>query len=275
MADMDPPSRRRRVRPGVDPAERVAVEACGEHDEPWRIMFLGDVHGYDRWVGHALKVAARAGAQLVVQLGDMGYWEHEHGGITYLDNVEWHAARRGIPVVFVRGNHDHPDLLRTRYTPSPSGLVPVRPHVWWAPDGCRWTWSGVSFVAAGGAYSVDVAYRTEDVDWWPTEELAPETAEAIIAGGHADVVVSHDCPAGVSLGVLKNIPQAEEHRRRLAAVVEGVTPAVVVHGHYHMRNSETLTLKDGARVRVEGLDCENSFDRAWWVVDVDDLAVRP
>jgi hypothetical protein len=202
-------SRRKPPKPGVDPAERVSVMACADHDEPQRVMFLGDVHGQDRWVGHAIKVAAREKAQVVVQLGDFGYWEHQRSGVTYLDAVEWHAARHRVVVLFIRGNHDNEPLLRARYEPGPGGFVAVRPHVWWIPDGHRWTWDGVSFVAAGGAFSVDVHSRVEGVDWWATEELSSKGAEQVIAGGHADVMVTHDCPAGVSLGALKPIARAD------------------------------------------------------------------
>jgi hypothetical protein len=264
--------RRRAPKPGVDPAERVAVAACASHENPTRVMFLGDVHGQDRWVGHAIKVAARQGAQTIVQLGDFGYWEHERSGVTYLDAVEWHAARHGVVVVFIRGNHDNEPLLRSRYAPAADGFVPVRPHVWWAPDSHRWVWGGVCFVAAGGAYSVDVDDRVEGVDWWPTEELSSRSAEKIVAGGQADVMVTHDCPAGIALGALKPIARADGHRRGLATLVNAVRPTYLVHGHYHRRNSEDLPLPDGMVVHVEGFDCENGFARSWWVTDVADLA---
>lgn len=147
-------------------------------------------------MGHAIKVAARGGAQAIVQLGDFGYWEHERPGVTYLDKVEAHAARHGLVVVFLRGNHDNEPLLGARYAPAASGFVPVRPHVWWAPDGMRFTWSGVSFVVAGGAYSVDRDQRIEGVDWWASEELSRVAAEKIVD----DVTPTSSCPTTVLPG---------------------------------------------------------------------------
>ena len=46
--------------------------------------------------------------------------------------------------------------------------------------------------------SLDRAVRTEGVDWFPAEEITDAQEAAVIAAGHADVLVSHDCPSGVA-----------------------------------------------------------------------------
>ena len=49
-------------------------------------------------------------------------------------------------------------------------------------------------MALGGAPSVNRLRLTEGVDWWPSEVIQEEHVEATIAGGHAEVMLTHDSP---------------------------------------------------------------------------------
>ena len=53
---------------------------------------------------------------------------------------------------------------------------------------------GRSFVALGSAPSVNRHLLTQGIDWWPSEVILEEHVEATIAGGHAEVMLTHDSP---------------------------------------------------------------------------------
>jgi len=245
-------------------------------DDPGRILLLGDVHGRAAWVARALEVAAEAQARLVVQLGDFGYWEHTDRGAAYLDAVDAHAAATGIPVCFIRGNHDNVELLQRRYPPSGAGFVPLRPWVFWIPDATRWEWSRVSFAAAGGGISIDRAYRIEGEDWWADEALGRRAAAILAEEGPADVVLAHDAPDGAGLPrSAYREALSEEHRRTLRSLLDVLCPRWVFHGHYHLRNSARIAWPDGTVGQIEGLDMDGTFERSWYVCDVADLRQEP
>lgn len=64
-------------------------------------------------------------------------------------------------------------------------------HVTLLPRSHRWEMGGRSFVALGGAPSVNRLKLTEGIDWWPSEVIQEEHVEATIAGGHAEVMLAH------------------------------------------------------------------------------------
>jgi hypothetical protein len=62
----------------------------------------------------------------------------------------------------------------------------------------------------------------------------------------------------------------------LRRVVEQVRPRLLLHGHYHHRNSETFLLDDGeTEVWVEGLGRDGMMQKAWVLLDLPDLTVAP
>jgi hypothetical protein len=104
------------------------------------------------------------------------------------------------------------------------------------------------------------------VSWWREETVTEAEINRAVAGGPTDVMVAHDCPAGVEIPGLaetahmwpaEEIVAAEAHRRRLRSVVDLVRPSTVWHGHFHRRYSATTNLGYGP-VSVHGLDCDES-----------------
>ena len=63
------------------------------------------------------------------------------------------------------------------------------------PRGHRWEMGGRSFVVLGGAPSVNRLRLTEGCTWWPTEVITEKHVAATIAGGHAEIMLTHDNPA--------------------------------------------------------------------------------
>lgn len=123
-----------------------------------------------------------------------------------------------------------------------------RPHITYAPRGARWTWRGIRFLAAGGAVSVDREWREPGETWWEEEAITEADVLRSIAGGPADVVVSHDSPAGVdamgpeTCGDKDADPASWRNREQLRRIVDAVPPRLLVHGHYHHPKESDLEL---------------------------------
>lgn len=239
-------------------------------NEVRRVLIVGDLHGNTGAALQVIDYAASVQADLILQLGDLGYWPADPQGQKFLRKIEKRLAIRGLDLWWVDGNHESHDRLLTRPI-SEDGRRQISEHVWHLPRGHRWQWGGTTWLAVGGAVSVDKAYRTDGKTWFAAEELTDQEADAIIADGPADVVASHDAPLGVPLlrQVLhQDLPawrrsdkspwpigmlvRSDEHQRRIRRVVEGVQAQRVFHGHHHIRYTDTLTAAHGP-VAVEGL----------------------
>lgn len=243
--------------------------------QPLRIAVAGDWHANAGWAERTITCAKDRCADVIVHLGDFGY-EFTPG---FLRRVSTALAHAQLSLLFVDGNHESFDRLN-RYPIRASGLREIAQGIYHLPRGFRWTWGGVRFLALGGAHSVDRPYRVPGVSWWPQELITPEQAADAIAGGPTDVLVAHDCPAGVDIPGLEDtahlfppleILRADEHRQTLRTVVNAVRPREIWHGHYHRHYQTTTDLGYGA-VRVTGLDCdETHLGRNVQIIALDDL----
>jgi hypothetical protein len=231
--------------------------------EPGVVTVAGDWHGESDFVEAVVRAApaGRGGRPVLLQLGDFGIWPGTPG-TQFLDRVEAVLHERDAIVLFVDGNHeDHPQLLAGPVRAD--GLRVVRPRIYHLPRGFRWTWHGLNWLALGGAHSIDRARRVAGANWWPEQEaLTVVHAGSAAAAGPVDVLVSHDCPAGVSIpGIRGPAPgQSQElyrelviesmHRLLLRSVAEWTQPDRVLHGHYHKRHDGAITLDSGKVCRT-------------------------
>lgn len=247
---------------------------------PERVVFAGDWHGNTNFGCGRITSAASHGAEVLLHVGDFGLWQGQQGA-AYLGALEKVCGRVGLPVLWIDGNHENFDLVAE--LPREGGLGRVSDHIWHAPRGTRWQWGGVRWGGLGGATSVDKRTRVPGESWWPQEELTSADVATWIDGGPVDVVLTHDAPAGFDIpgithkdGVLwwggEAISIAEAHRERLADALVPTRPALVVHGHFHVRY-ETRWHYPGGRARVVGLDCDNYLPpRNTWLVDLQEIA---
>jgi hypothetical protein len=145
------------------------------------------------------------------------------------------------------------------------------PHILVATRGARWEWNDVSFVSLGGANSIDFTWRTENINWWKGERIGLGDIYRTVEGGHADIMIAHDCPAGVNIfgshrdagngWTPTEIAYAQESRVALRQAVDGVKPDILFHGHYHRYLDLTTELYDGVEgysLRSIGLDMDDS-----------------
>jgi hypothetical protein len=248
--------------------------------EPTRIAFAGDWHMNHRWAAKAIAHARDQGADVIIHLGDFGYTFDA----PFMKAVDRALAYARLPLLFVDGNHEaFPTLLR--YRVHDNGLRKLTGHVWHLPRGFRWQWGGIRWLALGGAYSVDRPYRVPGVSWWRDELITDAQVALVVADGRADVLVAHDCPAGVVIPGVDDraglppfppleILRAQEHRQLLRQVVGAVQPRLIFHGHYHTLYEAHPNLGYGP-MHVVGLDCdERTLDGNVMVVDLADIAMR-
>src|SRR5258706_7873440 len=217
---------------------------------PRRILVAGDWHGNLRWATSVIQqvphLLADEQSRIVLQLGDFGVWPGDEVYTTLLTDA---LIRADANLWFVDGNHEeHPKL--SALLDGWDGTAPVRyrERIWWLPRGYRWQWHGRTWLALGGAASLDraglvsargdgqmvrVPNRTRGTDWWPEEEITDEQELAVIAGGKADVMVTHDCPGQVTNSFPPrpswwsplDLERSERHAERLQRVGEAVQPS--------------------------------------------------
>lgn len=245
--------------------------------QPTRIAFSGDWHGQSWFAAQAIDYAAEQGAAGIVQLGDFGIWPGI-GGRFFLDAIEQKLQERGLWCVFIDGNHE--DFWQLESLPiGADGLRVVRPGLWHIPRGTRWTWAGRTWVGVGGATSLDRKHRRLGRDWWPQESITTEQMDHVIAGGRAEVMISHDCPAGVDIpGLLPDsfwdadeMRRAKAHQQIMLGIAEAVQPSYLFHGHFHVRYDTTVAFA-GTPCHVVGLAGNHeSLRENTMIVDLDAL----
>ena len=227
---------------------------------PATIAFAGDWHANTAWAVRAVRHAKDNGASVIIHTGDFGYDYTTEFALV----LEEALAEAGILLLFVRGNHDDPDFL-DNLDGNDLGFKPVTSHIWYIPQGKSWTWDGVRFLGLGGAHSIDRLFRVEGVSWWARETISTVDAFKAAHQGEVDVMITHDCPAGVTIPGLdkpsgwdaRELALSHRHRERLYEVVLKVKPRLLVHGHYHTRYTGFLDIGAAVQTRVVGLDCDN------------------
>lgn len=261
-----------RMRENPNPRPMVPSRSAlsGETRQPRRLLLLGDVHGDIDWFEYACGEAIDLGCDRILQLGDFGFWPHKPWGATFLRAAQDALASHGIECWWIDGNHENHDWLDAQ--PHDDGFWHAGPLVHCA-RGSRWEWSGVSFLACGGAYSIDKHRRRPHESWWAQETITE--ADIRRCGTEmVDVLVTHDAPWGTpnvlgpgTAGDKDSYPESAANRRAVAALCDAVEPRLLVHGHYHHRNTATYK---GTHVEGFGRDGDS---RSIGTLDLPDLAI--
>lgn len=222
--------------------------------DPARLVIAGDWHANGFHAARAVEWAAEQGADVIVHVGDFGYDFRP----AFLNFLQAALEETGMLLGTIPGNHENYNYFDRHEARHGHTAIPLRPNIFYLPKGYRWEWSGVRFLGLGGAHSVDRPWRRRGVSWWPQETISPAQAEAAKAGGPADVMITHDVPAGVRIPAIEGNPHgfpeeeidaSERHRVLLRDVVDVVRPRFLYAGHYHCQVSDTL-LGDGYRTEV-------------------------
>jgi hypothetical protein len=179
----------------------------------------------------------------------------------------------GLVTLVQLGNHE--DYVQVeKFVPHPTmtGFVyhPEYGRILYANRGARWVWGGKTFVSLGGANSIDFESRTEWVSWWKQEQITLADIYNTANDGHADVMITHDCPLGVNLWPEgysdggwspKALRYANESRESLRHAVNAIKPDILFHGHYHKYIDTITVLNDGVEdytLHSVGLDMDDT-----------------
>lgn len=183
---------------------------------------------------NCIEMAVSLNCPKILGVGDFGYWPHTADGREFIEKLSEHAKKFDVDVHFIKGNHDNHDYL-SQY---PNGsITEIVDRLFFHQNLSQWRWGDYSFIALGGAFSVDGYKRVYGVSKWHNEELTIPEVYAC-EGLSADIVISHDCPDSVDIDDYldnKRDPMTMSHRMKLQAAVEFIKPKFVIHGHYHQR----------------------------------------
>lgn len=235
------------------------------------VGLVGDLEGErDAAVRWLRALGERGDVEIAYQLGDLRFGMGPDPE-AYLAAIEAVCAEHDLRLVCINGNHENWDLLDRLWAAPPwrgeDGTlrpIEVTEHVSVLPRGHRWELGGRSFVALGGAPSINRHLLTEGMDWWPSEVLQDEHVDAVVAGGRADVMLTHDSPVppycvpqveeilrrNVSDNPMgwpdSSLAYADEGVARLTRAVLGVKPLFLAHGHFHVAGEAVVQLPDSA-----------------------------
>ncbi|BDD84457.1 hypothetical protein TPB0596_42200 [Tsukamurella pulmonis] len=229
---------------------------------PDLVAISGDWHGNTAWAVHVVHQAAKRGVDVIVQVGDFGLWPGKWG-IEYLDELNRALDDAGVELMWVDGNHDDHDQLAK--WPLTDGVHQIRPRITHLPRGHRWSWHGKTWLALGGAVSIDRARRIPTRTWWSEEVTTDDDVARCVVGGPAHVMICHDSPegAGVLTEHLREFgfplrpeiqADCDNNRELVRRVLDAVQPELLAHGHYHWRYSDQV-----GSTRVEGLDADGDL----------------
>lgn len=211
---------------------------------PDKILLAGDWHSSFPAAKPVIEHAKNMGINTIIQLGDFGIWSTDK---PYLNQMEFLLNQWDIQLYFIDGNHeDFPRLYDKRILDD--GTRYVRDHITYIPRGYRWDWNGLSFLALGGAASIDKRHRRVNKSWWAEEYITEEDVLTAQSGGPVDIMFCHDSPSTAPNSVCDSpfdqanairyfgadvLNYCSNHRETLARVTNVTTPRLLFHGHYH------------------------------------------
>lgn len=67
-----------------------------------RVLLAGDTHGQAGWIKWLCKRAVSNDCEVILQLGDFGFWEHKPHGRVFLDDVARHLELPSLNVLSVK-----------------------------------------------------------------------------------------------------------------------------------------------------------------------------
>jgi hypothetical protein len=237
-------------------------------ENPSRVLLAGDWHGNLAWAEHAVAHAGILGIGTIVHLGDFGFWsECLAWSEEYLALLTHTLDAYDVDLFWIDGNHENHSRLQSVPVDPDTGLRPITDRITHLPRGYRWQWAGVTWLALGGADSIDRHMRKEGVSWWPGETLSEDDITRAISGGPADVIVSHDAPDRVRIPGIDNsrsswpldaVARSQRHHESVGRVIDAVGATWLFHGHMHVKYRTWRVSESGHVTEVTGLDCDGT-----------------
>lgn len=245
-----------------------------------KVAIVGDLHGNTLFALQVLRAAHAAKINDIYQVGDFGFlWNPDQ--MSGLGKLSLQLELYGQQLFWVDGNHENFTMLNA-YELDDMGRRPISKNIVYLPRGHRFDVDGKTWLALGGATSLDRPNRHEGIDWWPEEALTLGDAYRATEGGKVDVMLTHDCPDRVEIPNLfdgwhkDELIRAEAHRQMMGVVVDTVEPKALFHGHFHQRYDWHRINKSSSVTKIVGLDCDGGtvHDNAV-ILDTETLEYSP
>lgn len=216
-----------------------------------RIFLTGDTHSDVSRILR-LDMPELTKEDYVIILGDFGViWRND----IMMKAVLKQLSEKNFTVCFVDGNHENFDMIsKIEYVvPWHGGMAGIiAPGVVHLLRGQIYQIGDRTIGVCGGANSIDKAWRTENVSWWPQEVITDEEVSffqmnLIHKGVRAlDLMLTHDCPASIVPAVAlwsgingASIDKSEEQLEKIKQMVE-VKKWYFGHWHINRRIDETF-----------------------------------
>ena len=220
------------------------------------ILVCGDTHANEVNIELLCIEAVAKNITLIIIVGDFGYFPNTDWGQKFLAELKRIYETYKVEIHFIKGNHENHDALNE--LPIEDGVAKVIDGVYYHPNMIPFTIGDYSFVAVGGANSIDKAYRKRYIDWWPNEMITMEDYYKSCSMIPCDIVLSHDAPVGVVLTDYLDwmVPSHEttQHRLLLQNIVNNLKPKLLIHGHWHARYKDIAYGE--TNTNVIGLHCD-------------------
>lgn len=205
------------------------------------VLVCGDTHADFRELN---TIMAHNEPSVVLVCGDFGYWNKSTWRKGTVGNFVDGIKPGNTKVYWCDGNHeDHNLLQQLRKEHGREKPIEVAHNVFYCPRGSTLELEdGRTVLFMGGAYSIDKAYRTPHVDWFPEEVISEEDMRHL-PDTKVDIVISHTCPSFVAknlilphhyYGVGKVIDQSCSH---LDKVFDKYNPSLWYFGHWHIQQN--------------------------------------
>jgi len=143
-----------------------------------RILHISDVHLNPAGFDLAQRLAKQFEVAAVVDTGDLGTW-----GLPFEPSIATHLKEFDVPYLFVKGNHDSPDVVRAVAANSNARVL----------DWSSTRVAGIRFFGVGDpTFSPGEGYRTDDFEKLKDERSVTVAAAIDAQIPPADVLLVHD-----------------------------------------------------------------------------------
>lgn len=262
-----------------------------------KVFVLGDVHGQTWFFRSAVENAIARGCEALVQVGDFGLWWPGYLGARFMASVREitnEAAAQGLTCYVIPGNHENYDLIDSHVAGLTGKVdyryaVPIYDNLIYLPKGAAFKLGETTCLAAGGAVSVDKAWRSYDFDpakrsWWPQEGFTEKdalAAQVAILDHKPSVLFTHAVPGVYAIPGLSHLSKTpwagmveEVEMEQLIiqemivkfAATAGSPFHTIVHGHTHIYYDMAYPPDESIRVIGLAHDGASMKRKENWVI---------
>lgn len=217
-----------------------------------RVFLVGDIHGeLERLTNFIDRFELdKEKDNTIIVLGDMGlYWRKDkRDADAFLKFYESYHYKTHI--FFIDGNHENFDLLDNLPYKEGTNFKKCSDYIHYIPRGTVFQlYIGnelKTFLACGGADSIDKFRRTPHLSWWKQEQITKEDIDLCIKNAetrHIDYVLTHCCPRSIfeenkvyliTLGGVDQSSVDHTSEDRLEELKQKIDFDKWYFGHYHI-----------------------------------------